>query len=95
MLKLCLTIVLASAFACPSGAATIPRGTVTAVDAAAKSFTCHWRTGDRTYGTTDKTVFRMGRKRASFSDLKPGEIVQVSYHRAGGERVSDRVTIKP
>ena len=72
---------------------------VTAVDDAAKTFNCHAKAEelDWTYKTTNKTVFRTvgGTRRASFPDLKVGEIVSVRYNLHGDHRIADRVVLKP
>ena len=68
-------------------------GTVTTIDDASKTFSCHWKTSDSTYTTTDQTVFRMARKPARFSDLKVGETVQIEYHVVNKDWVADRVVI--
>jgi len=91
MRKIALAVLVSTALAAPASA--IDAGVVTAVDSAARTFTCHWKTTDSTYQTTEKTVFRIGRKAGSWSDLKVGETVQVSYHRQGQDRIADRVTI--
>jgi len=68
-------------------------GTIIAVDAAGKTFTCHWKSDDSTYKTTDKTAFLIARKAADLSDLKVGETVTIDYHLDGNERVADQVTV--
>jgi Domain of unknown function (DUF5666) len=93
MRRILMVAVLSMAFAVPASAAHSIRGVVTAMDDAGKTFTCHWQTSDWTYKTTAKTAFRVGHKAASWSDLKVGETVQVSYHKHGGDRVADQVTI--
>jgi hypothetical protein len=72
----------------------IRHGTVTTIDDAGKTFGCHWQTGDWTYRTTDKTVFRVGRKAGSWSDLKVGETVQVTYHAFDTESMADLVVVQ-
>jgi len=49
---------------------------------------------DRTYKTTDKTVFRVGTKNGTWSDLKLGERVNIFYRVVGTDRIADRVTIE-
>jgi Domain of unknown function (DUF5666) len=68
-------------------------GIVTTLDDGAKTFGCHWKTRDWTYRTTDKTTFRIGGQAGSWSDLKVGQTVKVSYHWQDKNRVADRVTI--
>jgi hypothetical protein len=69
-------------------------GTIVGLDAATKTFICQWGGEDRTYKTTDKTVFRVGTKNASWSDLKMGERVNILYRVVDKDRVADRVTIE-
>ena len=47
---------------------------MTYVDDFGETFSRHWKTGDWTYKTSDKTAFRLGCKKAAFSDLKVGEM---------------------
>lgn len=95
MRKILLAVTLATAFV--AQASTRPRpivgGTVTGVNDAGKSFNCHWQTRDWSYQTTPKTAFLVGKKNASFADLKVGDTVQVKYHVAGKDRIADRVII--
>ena len=69
-------------------------GTIVSVDEASKSFTCHWGVMDKTYKTTEKTVFRVGQKEGTWSDLRIGASVNVSYHPVGEDRVAYKVEIK-
>jgi hypothetical protein len=69
-------------------------GTIISVDEAGKSFTCHWGVMDKTYKTTDKTVFRVGQKDGAWSDLRVGATVYVAYHPVGEDRVAYKVEIK-
>ena len=69
-------------------------GTIVSIDDASKTFTCHWGVMDKTYKTTDKTVFRVGQKDGTWSDLKVGASVNVSYHPVGEDRVAYKVEIK-
>ena len=67
----------------PAGANSLEQersATVPTVDADAKTFGCHWRVCDLTYKVTNSTAFRVGKKNASFDDLKAGESVRVTYH---------------
>ena len=73
----------------------VETGTVTAVDAAAMTFSCHWKTGDWTYHVTADTAFHQGGAKVRFADLKPGAIVKVKYHFEGKTEVADTVTIEP
>ena len=79
---------------------------VTAVDAAAGSFSCYAKEGEPswTYKTTDKTVIRTSGQRTcvshiwhrgNFSDIKVGRIVTVRYHLNGSERIAERVIVYP
>ena len=69
-------------------------GTIVKLDDGAKTFICHWGGEDRTYKTTDKTVFRVGQKNGGWSDLKMGERVNILYRVVGSDRVADRVVIE-
>lgn len=72
-------------------------GTITAIDDAARTFTCIRRRRGRrawTYHTTDSTQFRVGTEPGSWSDLKVGAIVQVRWHHATGRRVADLVVVR-
>jgi hypothetical protein len=69
-------------------------GTIVGLDGAAKTFICQWGGEDRTYKTTDKTVFRVGTKNGTWSDLKLGERVNIFYRVVGTDRIADRVTIE-
>jgi maltoporin len=69
-------------------------GTIVSLDQATKTFICQWGGEDRAYKTTDKTVFRVGPKSGTWSDLKMGERVTILYRTVGKDRVADRVTIE-
>jgi hypothetical protein len=88
---------VASASAAPPTAGLIGApGRVTAIDQAGMTFVCHWKkTGDTTYRTTDKTIFRVGKNKGAFSDLKVGVTVHVDSHFSGKDRLADRVKITP
>jgi hypothetical protein len=96
MRKILIAAMLVAAFVVPASAQErhrIRAGTVTAIDDAGKTFSCHWRTADWTYRTADKTVFLLGKKTGSFSDLKVGAAVKVNYHVVGKEWIADTVVI--
>jgi maltoporin len=76
------------------GAAEQKTGTIVALDNAAKTFICQWGGEDRSYKTTDKTVFRVGTKNGTWSDLKLGERVNILYRVVDKDRVADRVVIE-
>jgi hypothetical protein len=92
-LVLCLAISLAAGAQTAGKAHVKLRGTVTVVDAAAKTFTCHWKTGDMTFKTTDKTQYWKGGKEGSWADLKTGDTVSVGYHDEGADHVAETVRI--
>jgi len=73
----------------------VETGTITAVDAAAMTFSCHWKTGDWTYQVTADTAFHQGGAKVRFADLKRGAVVKVKYHYEGKTEVADTVTIEP
>ena len=100
MYKLLVAIALGLLAMLPQAlAASAPYRIVTAVDAEAKTFSCRAKPGEPTwtYGTTAKTVYRLGGKmrRASFTDIKVGDSVSVQYHATGHNRVAERVAIRP
>jgi hypothetical protein len=70
-------------------------GIVSAVDDGAKSFTCHWKKGDRIFKTTDKTTYWIGEKQAAWADVKVGAEVTVTSHRDAKGIMADKVEIKP
>ena len=69
-------------------------GTIVSLDEATKTFICQWGGEDKSYKTTDKTVFRVGTKSGAWSDLKLGERVNILYRVVDKDRVADRVTIE-
>ena len=77
------------------GSAQVETGSVTAIDPAAMTFSCHWKTSDRTYQVSAQTVFRKGGAKVRFADLKPKDVVKVKYHTSGQTNVADQVTIEP
>ena len=66
-------------------------GTVTARDDAAGNFTAVRRARAWTYHVTEKTRFAVGGARW---DVRVGTVVQVRWHRAGGQRVADVVGVR-
>jgi PDZ domain-containing secreted protein len=69
-------------------------GVVTAVDDSAKTFTCHWKAGDRIFKTTDKTTYWIGGKQATWADVKVGAEVTVTSRRDVDKGiVADKVEI--
>ena len=91
-------LVIAAAFSAAFmvGAQALEQGgTIVSVDELNKTFTCHWGVMDKTYRTTEKTVFRVGQKDGAWSDLKVGASVYVSYHPVGEDRVAYKVEITP
>lgn len=69
-------------------------GTIVSLDEATKTFVCQWGGENRAYKTSDQTVFRVGTKSGTWSDLKLGERVNILYRLVGKDRVADRVTIE-
>src|SRR5215510_7799919 len=96
MRKTLLVAVLSTMFAMTADvrAAEQKTGTIVSLDNAAKTFICQWGGEDKAYKTTDKTVFRVGTKSGTWSDLKLGERVNILYRVVGADRVADRVTIE-
>jgi hypothetical protein len=93
MRRLLLTVVVCVGFALSANAETISGGKVTAVNAAARSFDCHWRTKDWTFKTNDKTIIKVGKKIAAWSEVKAGQTVNIKFHQEGDVRVADRVVL--
>lgn len=77
-----------------AAAAQRKTGTIVSLDESTKTFVCQWGGEDKAYKTTDKTVFRVGPKAGSWSDLKLGERVNILYRTVGKDRVADRVTVE-
>jgi hypothetical protein len=69
-------------------------GTIVSLDPGSKTFICHWGGENKSYRTTDKTVFRVGSKGGAWTDLKMGDRVNILYRTTGEDRVADRVTIE-
>ena len=93
MRKMLIAVAFAAVFT-GSANALEQGGTIVSVDDGSKTFTCHWGVMDKTYKTTDKTVFRVGRKDGTWSDLKAGASVYVGYHPVGEDLVAYKVEIK-
>jgi Cu/Ag efflux protein CusF len=70
-------------------------GVIVSVDRASKTFTVRWATADRTYIANDKMVIRVGEKKGTWSDLKTGTKVNISFHPVDGKRVAYDVQIVP
>lgn len=69
-------------------------GVVASVDDKTHTFTCHGAKRDWIYKPTEKTVYLLGAKNASWSDLKQGAQVEVTYRIGGKFRFADKVVIK-
>ena len=107
MSRLLMSVVLAMfATLAPAFAAFAPNRIVTAVDVAAKTFSCQAGPGEAsdTYITTSKTKIRISGKKVRLSylwngghlsDLKIGAVVTVQYHVDQGNRIAERVAIYP
>ena len=93
MRKMLIAVAFAAVFT-GSANALEQGGTIVSVDDGSKTFTCHWGVMDKTYKTTDKTVFRVGQKDGEWSDVKVGASVYVAYHPVGDDRVAYKVEIK-
>jgi hypothetical protein len=69
-------------------------GHITAVDANAKTITCHSKAGaDATFKTNDKTEIWVGPDKGSWSDLKVGALVKVISHAEGTDQVADKIEV--
>lgn len=75
----------------PSGATLAQRATVLSIDSVSMNFVCAERNSIRRYWLTAATGFRSGAQNATFFDLRTGEPVQVTFHRAGPLNVADLV----
>jgi hypothetical protein len=107
MSKLLVAVALAIiATLAPASAAFTPKRIVTAVDYAAKTFSCQAKPGEPsyTYKTTGKTRIRVVGKRVrlshlwdegNFAEIKVGEIITVQYHIEGADRIAERVVTYP
>jgi hypothetical protein len=93
-LVLCVACFAISATASAQDVKHKRAGVVTAVDDAAKTFTCQWKTKDWTFKTNDKTTYSVGTKAGSWSDLKVGSEVSVTSHDEGSDHIADQVSIK-
>jgi hypothetical protein len=92
MRTLTLTIALCMAVTLSANAETISGGKVAAVNEGARSFEYHWRGKDWTFMTNDTTRFRIRKQSAGFSDLKAGQVVNVTFHREADGRFADHAT---
>jgi hypothetical protein len=68
--------------------------TVTSVNAAAGTFTATWPGGGRVFKTTARTIFWLGKRQVSMSELRPGVTVVIRAHEEGPDRVADHVQIQ-
>ncbi len=68
-------------------------GRVVTIDTAGMAFACHWSSGDWTYHVTNKTSLRKNGAAIAFTDLKPGDVVQVLFHREGPTEIADAVIV--
>ena len=107
MIPILIVALAATAAAIPYGTAIFTNaGKVTAVDAAAKTFTCREKSGDTTYeireaspdetglGIRNETIFWLGEQKASRADLRVGAWVKVTSHVESGDKVADKVEIR-
>jgi len=69
-------------------------GEITAVDAAANTFTVKGRKGDVTLSVDDKTKIMAGKEVKTLADLKAGEKVTVKYIETDGKNMAKGVKIK-
>jgi Cu/Ag efflux protein CusF len=75
-------------------AAPTQGGSVIAVDQKTRSFTCRLKTGkDWNCKTTEKTMFMVGKTKASWSDIKKGVMVECIFHHEGQAAVADSIQI--
>lgn len=88
-----LTFAVILLVAVAAWAAAMRSGKITALDDAAKSFTCHREAGDTTYKTNDKTTFWVGTEVGTWTDLKKGVVVTITAHDEGGVKVADKVMV--
>jgi uncharacterized protein YxeA len=69
-------------------------GDITALDAAAKTFTVKGRKGDVALSVDDKTKITAGRETKTLADLKAGDKVTVKYTEIEGKNMAKSVKIK-
>jgi hypothetical protein len=89
-----LTLLITSSAERTLAAPPAKGGSVIAVDQKTRSFTCRLNTGkDWNCKTTEKTVFMVGKTKASWSDIKKGVMVECIFHHEGQAAVADSVQI--
>jgi Domain of unknown function (DUF5666) len=91
--RLILTMVACVGFAVAGNAETISGGKITAANDGAKSFVYRGKTKEWTFKTNDKTVIKVGRKKAGWPDIKTGQTVSIRFHQEGGERVAEQIVL--
>jgi Cu/Ag efflux protein CusF len=69
-------------------------GEITAIDAAAKTFTVKGRKGEVAFSANDKTKVKAGKEAKTLADLKAGDKVTVKYTKADGKNMAKSVKIK-
>jgi len=69
-------------------------GEITALDAAAKTFTVKGRKGDVALSIDDKTKIKAGKEAKTLADLKAGDKVTVKYTETDGKNMAKSIEIK-
>jgi hypothetical protein len=82
-IKTALAILLCSMLTLPARADAISGGKITSVNTEGASITLTKKRKHWTFRITDKTVFRVGEKTGTLSDLKTGQPVKVEFQRQG------------
>jgi hypothetical protein len=76
-----------------AAATTMTKGTVSSVDAQAKSFTLKSKAGEETFKVADNATLKAGYKTIALADLKAGDLVQVSFAASGSDKEATKVTV--
>jgi hypothetical protein len=69
------------------------KGTLSAVDASAKSITVKSKAGEETFKVADNATLKAGHKTIVLADLKTGDLVQVTFATAGSDKQATMVTV--
>jgi hypothetical protein len=70
-------------------------GKIVSLDTSATMVTIKTKQGEMSFCVNEKTQITMGREKRIFSDLKVGEKVKVHYIIVEGEKVAERIMVKP
>jgi hypothetical protein len=82
-IKMVLATAVCGTLTLPANAEAISGGKITSVNPERASFTYAKRKKRWTFRITDKTVFQVGEKIGSLSDVKTGQPAKVEFQRQG------------